>query len=93
MTGRFYTPKLVQTADQIIQGRILLFPISGEGKAVTITNGVSTNITGTFKEYEKNGYHYIKFDEKNFKYTLDSEKVEFQFENLFNGDKRLSKYG
>ncbi|XP_044764566.1 circadian clock-controlled protein daywake-like [Coccinella septempunctata] len=81
------TPVLRLEADYSMNGRILLLPIQGNGPCnVTLIN---THINHTLQgeKVQKKGKEYIRIVSYNV--TLYPDKVEFKFDNLFNGDERL----
>lgn len=51
------------------------------------TDNAWLNHTLTCEPYEKKGKQYLRI--KDYKVTILPEKMTFNFENLFNGDKRL----
>ncbi|KAK0176778.1 hypothetical protein PV328_000883 [Microctonus aethiopoides] len=82
-----FNPEISFDADYTIDGRLLLLPIRGNGKAnITMYNMKSTN-TYYGEKFEKNGEIYMKI--KKFLVKLSPEKIHLHFSNLFNGDKLL----
>ncbi|XP_050316008.1 protein takeout-like [Anthonomus grandis grandis] len=80
-------PELRLEADYNMKGRVLLLPIVGEGRCnVTLFNMKIHHIM-SFDYIEKKGKTYIKVTD--FKVTMAPERVEFKFDNLFNGQKDL----
>lgn len=71
----------------VADGRVILFPIKGEGRANITFYGVTTHheIFGTFQTIDEETYWMIN----NYKLDYDVEKMEVFFNNLFNGDKLL----
>ncbi|XP_026748918.2 circadian clock-controlled protein daywake-like isoform X2 [Galleria mellonella] len=72
-------------------GRILLFPINGEGDAkVKLTNlRMKVNINTKYTK-DKEGRNH--FGLRNYKYTFDyGDRVTFDLQNLFKGSKELSQ--
>ncbi|XP_059049935.1 circadian clock-controlled protein daywake-like isoform X1 [Achroia grisella] len=71
-------------------GRILLFPINGEGDAkVKLTNLRMTVDINTKYTKDKEGRNHFAL--KNYKYTFDyGDRVTFDLQNLFKGSKELS---
>ncbi|CAH0553015.1 unnamed protein product [Brassicogethes aeneus] len=78
---------IVVTGNYEISGKILILPIEGQGKLnITVVNGLFTYEFTIAKEI-KNGVEYAKVT--NDILLMDIERVFFNFENLFNGDKIL----
>ncbi|XP_068633894.1 circadian clock-controlled protein daywake-like [Battus philenor] len=71
-------------------GKILLFPINGEGNAkIKLTNLKMKIDINTKYVKDKNGVNYFGF--RNYKYTFDyGDKVTFDLQNLFKENKELS---
>ncbi|XP_072377445.1 protein takeout-like [Diabrotica undecimpunctata] len=81
------TPYLRLEGDYSLKGKVMLLPIYGEGKCnITLIN---THINHTIyaESVEKKGKEYWHF--YNYTVTLRPEKMIYEFENLFNGDKKL----
>ncbi|XP_017773964.1 PREDICTED: protein takeout-like [Nicrophorus vespilloides] len=75
--------------DYTIDGRILILPITGNGKInVTMVNG-AIGYSFQYDIIQKNGVEYIKALEPDV--TLVSERTYYKLDNLFNGDKRLGE--
>lgn len=70
-----------------VNGQILILPISGHGSFNCNLNDVTFVIDFNWDTYEKNGATHMKLVKYNFEYHAD--KVHFNLENLFNGDKAL----
>ncbi|KAK5638141.1 hypothetical protein RI129_012436 [Pyrocoelia pectoralis] len=70
-----------------VTGSVLFLPVTGEGECTLklIKAKMVYDITGEI--YETNGEKYVEI--KTFKITLNPEKVEVDFKNLFNGDVKL----
>uniref|UniRef100_A0A8D8YU74 Protein takeout n=1 Tax=Cacopsylla melanoneura TaxID=428564 RepID=A0A8D8YU74_9HEMI len=87
----YFNKKFVQLNKYVAKGKILLFPINGHGKSnITILN---SNVHITLK-YDivpdtKTNVKYVKV--KSLDYRAKPGKAFMNFENLFNGDKYLSK--
>ncbi|XP_055850965.1 protein takeout-like [Episyrphus balteatus] len=74
-------------SDYTIQGKVLVLPISGTGRSnITMANvKISLKLTG--EPLVKNSETYMHV--KKLKVGLDTTRVHFDFENLYNGDKAL----
>ncbi|KAF5281665.1 hypothetical protein FQR65_LT14595 [Abscondita terminalis] len=82
------SPEYVLEANYDFDGRLLVFPIVGDGKSkITLTN-VQSDWFFVAEYQKKNDQQY--FTIKSFEVVLRPEKVHYEFENLFNGNKALS---
>ncbi|CAB3377588.1 Hypothetical predicted protein [Cloeon dipterum] len=89
MHGEMLIPSLDLMADYVINGKILLLPIHGDGMAnITLVHLKTTYVMENEIVKKKNGREHIKVNA--FKLKLRPGKVYTNFANLFNGDKRLS---
>uniref|UniRef100_A0A1Y1LW18 Protein takeout n=2 Tax=Photinus pyralis TaxID=7054 RepID=A0A1Y1LW18_PHOPY len=70
-----------------LQGQILLLPIVGEGNCTTDLRNAKVSLALSGVPTEKTGRKNVEI--RSLKVNLDPEKVEFDFENLFNGDTQL----
>ncbi|GLH11346.1 Protein takeout [Gryllus bimaculatus] len=72
----------------VMDGRILLIPAKGEGKvSFTLTN-LQVDLAMKGEKYAKKDKEFLKITE--FPVNIyEPEKIFFNFENLFNGDKTL----
>lgn len=80
-------PRLSLTGDYTIDGRVLVLPIKGTGKATLNFDNLDIGIKYKPKLVVKNGKEYIQADK--FKLQFDTGKFSLHFTNLFNGDKAL----
>ncbi|XP_055908345.1 protein takeout [Eupeodes corollae] len=82
------TDRMQIFGDYTMTGRILLLPITGNGKAnITLVNTkIEHRLIG--EPYEKDGVKYMKL--KDYKIEFHPKRVYMNFENLFN-DKTLSE--
>lgn len=88
LRSEVFTPSLEFLADYTISGRILILPVTGNGKSnITMTN-VTTKHELFGEPIMKKGELYMKL--KEYKVTFSPERVYMNFENLFNGDKILA---
>ncbi|XP_059622686.1 protein takeout-like [Phlebotomus argentipes] len=83
------TPRVDFVGDYTMDGRILLLPITGKGKANITMVGLKTVHELIGEPIKKKGEVYIRFKEYNIK--LLPKRVYLNFENLFNGDKVLGE--
>lgn len=74
--------------DYEMSGRILLLPITGNGRAnITLVNSkIEHRLIG--EPFEKDGVKYMRL--KEYRVTFDPQRVYMHFENLFN-DATLSQ--
>ncbi|XP_073820505.1 uncharacterized protein [Musca autumnalis] len=82
-------PELIQLADYKINGNILILPIVGSGQSKIVAKNVYFKYSFDMKPIEKNGEIYAKLDHT--KLFIEMEHVQFNFENLFNGEKTLGE--
>ncbi|GJQ81234.1 hypothetical protein Trydic_g20453 [Trypoxylus dichotomus] len=81
------TPQLQLVGDYDINGRILVLPIRGKGKFnITLTNSELTHNL-TMEKYTKKEKIFWKI--LDYVVTIKPEKMQYQFDNLFDGDERL----
>ena len=76
-------------ADYNLNGKILILPVYGEGKCVIKLTNTTIITTSVSKHYNKKETVYSKVED--FIVSIDPDKVHFQFDNLFNGDKALGE--
>uniref|UniRef100_A0AAU6SHL0 Protein takeout-like protein n=1 Tax=Maconellicoccus hirsutus TaxID=177089 RepID=A0AAU6SHL0_MACHI len=86
----FEIPKIYIIGHYEVSGRILILPITGNGKA----NVTITDLKITYKydwDYitKKNGRKYMNITTSSLEY--ENGRTYFQLENLFNGDKLLGE--
>ena len=82
-------PKLSVFGKYIINGNILILPLSGSGNASLIFDNVV--FTAKFKPTvtEKNGKKYIQT--KRYDLNFDTTRLHLRFDNIFDGNKELSE--
>ena len=73
--------------DYVMDGRILLLPITGQGKSNVTLVDLTTRHELTGEPVVKDGETYMRI--KKYKVKFEPKLVKLYFENLFNGDKRL----
>ncbi|XP_044739193.1 protein takeout-like [Chrysoperla carnea] len=88
LTASANVPKLNVKGDYKINGRILILPITGNGPANINLDDVFFEVEYDLKPETKNSKEYLKLVNDNIEMKV--KHVTFKFENLFNGDKRLS---
>ncbi|KAB0793231.1 hypothetical protein PPYR_12851 [Photinus pyralis] len=81
--------KLRMEADYEIDGRVLLLSVHGKGRCVINLYNVTANPTIISKQYEKNGTTYSRIE--TFNASTNPKKVDFHFENLFDGNEILGR--
>ncbi|XP_036343299.1 protein takeout-like [Rhagoletis pomonella] len=82
-------PVLSMIGDYTIKGRVLVLPITGTGKSnITMVN-VRIHIRFTGVPMEKPDGLYMKV--KDVRLDVQPDKMIFNFDNLFNGDKMLGE--
>ncbi|XP_036343134.1 protein takeout-like isoform X2 [Rhagoletis pomonella] len=84
---RFKVPVASLIGDYKIQGRVLILPISGSGKNNITMLNADFVLQWVGVPVEKDGATYMKTDK--FRAIVKPNKVIFDFQNLFNGDKAL----
>ncbi|XP_066904274.1 protein takeout [Halyomorpha halys] len=87
MTIKFYLPFIHSEGDYIINGKVLVLPISGNGKATMDWEKMDYTFDITLKQVAKDGKNYYQVDKMSV--LISPRKVAFSFENLFNGNKEL----
>lgn len=80
-------PKIILKGDYKINGRVLVLPIQGDGKATLVFDNFDIAVKLKPKIIVKKGKEYIQTDY--FKLDFDTENMQIQLTNLFNGDKAL----
>ncbi|KAH0821070.1 hypothetical protein GEV33_001721 [Tenebrio molitor] len=70
-----------------LDGKILLVPIQGTGPSTILLKNVKVKGVFPYEEFKKKDKTFVKFVSSSL--TIDPELVSFNFENLFNGDKKL----
>lgn len=81
------SPEIGFIGDYAMKGQILFLPINGKGKSKIILRNLVTKHEIIGEPIEENGELFMKI--KLYKIKLVPEKVNFDFQNLFNGDKLL----
>ncbi|XP_044261044.1 protein takeout-like, partial [Tribolium madens] len=85
VTGIF--PNITSNCDYQLDGKVLLLPIKGSGKSKVVAKNLAVDAVSKFEKYRKNIKTFIKITETGLK--VNPERVIFNFDNLFNGDKTL----
>lgn len=85
MHGR--VPKIILKGDYKVNGRVLVLPIQGDGKATLVFDNFDIVVKLKPKIIIKKDKEYIQTDV--FKLDFDTENMKFELTNLFNGDKAL----
>ncbi|XP_044260586.1 protein takeout-like [Tribolium madens] len=82
-------PEIKLVFEYEINGRILVLPISGKGPGSITMVKPKFVIDFPLQEYEKNGTKYYKIGKQSL--SIEPQKMHFELENLFNGDKILAE--
>ncbi|RLU24307.1 hypothetical protein DMN91_002395 [Ooceraea biroi] len=77
-------PVMIFSANYKLGGRIMVLPVSGEGRCNISMYNLSTTHDVQLEAIERNGETYQKV--KKYTIKLDPKNVKFEFDNLFNGD-------
>lgn len=70
-----------------INGKVLILPISGEGRSNMTMENIHIQLKWTGKLVDRAGKQYYQLDK--LKATFDTSRFYMNFSNLFNGDKAL----
>lgn len=81
-------PKLTLYGDYDVNGRVLILPIQGIGKATLVFENVDIVVKFKPKFIEKKGKQYLQTSDS-FKLDFEMGNMQLQLTNLFNGDKAL----
>ncbi|KAH0815653.1 hypothetical protein GEV33_007138 [Tenebrio molitor] len=80
-------PEVTMKCHYDLDGKVLLVPIQGTGPSTIVLKNVKTKGVFPYEEFKKKDKTFVKVISSSL--TLDPELVSFNFENLFNGDKKL----
>ncbi|KAM7361884.1 protein takeout-like [Cochliomyia hominivorax] len=80
-------PELTLKGKYNADGRVLILPIVGNGDAVILCKKIYLKYGFDLKPVEKNGQVFAQLE--HVKLEIKPDLVQFQFNNLFNGDKAL----
>ncbi|KYB26933.1 protein takeout [Tribolium castaneum] len=83
-------PEIRMVSDYNVDGKILILDIKGEGKGTITLEKVRILVKYNVEEYEKKGKKH--FNVTHIELKMIPERVHFDLENLFNGDKKLSEH-
>lgn len=82
------TPYVYVEADYKLNGRLLMFPINGNGKCnITITN-LTNHHQALCEVYTKNGKSFLRHTK--YQLNMNGEKILFNFENIISGNEQFS---
>lgn len=85
-----FIPKIELSGKHEIHGRILLLVLDGTGPAnITLNNGLYKFST-QLQQFERKGKNYATVKTHNI--VFDAEESHYQLDNIFNGNKALSKF-
>ncbi|XP_066592798.1 protein takeout-like [Prorops nasuta] len=79
-----YNPQVEFVADYKINGRILVLPVTGNGKSNITMYDLKTETNIYCEKYQKKGETFIRV--KDYVVKFSPGRVSLQFDNLFNGD-------
>ncbi|KAK9504721.1 hypothetical protein O3M35_010988 [Rhynocoris fuscipes] len=79
--------KLVLDGKYKIDGKVLVLPIKGDGHCRITADNFKMEVKAKVKNVDKKGKVHYEITVFDFDFTVD--KLHFQFDNLFNGDKAL----
>ncbi|KAK7869871.1 hypothetical protein R5R35_006676 [Gryllus longicercus] len=80
-------PRLEISGDYTVDGRVLILPIKGNGKAVFTFDDAVMYYQQKYDLEKKGDRYYLKFPDSSA--TFNCSKAHFTMDNLFNGDKQL----
>lgn len=80
-------PKITVSGDYKINGRVLVLPIQGQGKANLVFENADLVVKYKPRVVVKKGKEYIQTEK--FQLSFDTTRMRINLENLFNGDKAL----
>uniref|UniRef100_A0A6P7F3S7 Circadian clock-controlled protein-like n=1 Tax=Diabrotica virgifera virgifera TaxID=50390 RepID=A0A6P7F3S7_DIAVI len=83
-----FNPVLKQQGKYDLKGKILVIPVYGKGDSIVTLKDVTMNHFMTFGEEKKQGKTYLKVI--NYVAELSIKGANFDFKNLFDGNKLLS---
>jgi len=83
-------PRLQLIAKYKIDGRVLILPITGNGPSNLTLDNVDVKIKFAPIVSERNGKTYLQVNMNKVKLTLETSRLYFFLDNLFNGNKALS---
>lgn len=83
----FTGPYASLVGDYKIDGKVLILPVVGEAKSNITLENVHLKMTINGGAKVENGSTYL--DVKGLRLNLNATKVDFEMQNLFNGDKEL----
>lgn len=76
-------------SDYDLNGRVLVLPVQGKGRCNLTFEGIDSTIKFTPKVVSKNGKDYLQI--KKMVFHIKPSNLIMHFDNLFNGDKALTK--
>ncbi|XP_014287383.1 protein takeout [Halyomorpha halys] len=82
-------PRLEILSNYKIDGKVLVLPIVGHGKANMTYDQLSIKAICNWKEVEKDNTKYINMESLTI--PFEAKRLYMDFENLFNGDEALAK--
>ncbi|VEN43167.1 unnamed protein product [Callosobruchus maculatus] len=89
LTFTVFAPQLDQVSSYDFNGRILIFPIRGQGKAVLSQSNVTVYHTIQLETVKKQDKDYFKV--VSYVISTNPSKTSFKVDNLFNGNEALSE--
>lgn len=76
------------TAKYVVDGQILILPITGKGDAIVKARNVEVEIRSKLTHVKDSKGEHMKLVTPSYSYNIES--TSFHFDNLFNGNKQLS---
>ncbi|CAG9804152.1 unnamed protein product [Chironomus riparius] len=80
-------PKLRITSKYIVDGKVLILPITGRGDSILNLDNADVKVKFKMEPFVKDGKTYTKIGKH--KSLLSTSKLSLNLENLFNGNKAL----
>ncbi|CRK98039.1 CLUMA_CG011408, isoform A [Clunio marinus] len=84
-------PKLMMISKYKVEGRVLILPISGSGKANLTLDNVDVKFKFAPTVTEKNGKHFLQIPPNKVKLIFDISRLHLKLDNLFNGNQALGE--
>lgn len=81
-------PKIVLAGKYVMNGQILILPITGTGDCELVFQDFFIRVGFNSEAIERDGNKFILV--KDAKASIRISKLTYKFDNLFNGEKRLS---
>ncbi|XP_014287382.1 protein takeout [Halyomorpha halys] len=89
MNVKVTVPKIVVLSNYKVDGKVLILPITGQGKGNLTLDDLSLNIESKWNRIKKGNTEY--FNMESLTVPLEPKRLYIRLENLFNGDKVLGE--